>query len=92
MSMEQQELWKLVFATPIKESDNAHQGAVDGLFNLVVEPLKKLRGNQEQAVTEAKLVWSTLHGICILKHDLKLDVHGEADPYILSEKFLERFL
>ncbi|ADE54859.1 TetR/AcrR family transcriptional regulator [Coraliomargarita akajimensis] len=88
------ELWKLLFAAPINNDKLSQdfRDAVHKVFDPVTEALLPISGNPTAARKDAKIIWSTLHGICLLHLSNKLDV-TEADPTEdLIERFLDRFL
>ncbi|MEM8866777.1 MAG: WHG domain-containing protein [Verrucomicrobiota bacterium] len=86
------ELWALCFATPNKTSSEAHQAAVEEVFHPVTAALAPISGGTKAARQDAKILWSTLHGICLLQETGKLDV-AENDPAeALVKRFLDQFL
>lgn len=81
-------LWMLLFATPITIKSQDYSQAIHQVFDQVVETIRPLCSNKNTARQDAKIVWSTLHGICLLQQNDKLNV-TEADS---SEALLRRFL
>lgn len=89
---EQANLWTLLFATPLKSDSNAYAQAVHRIFDQVAEALRPLSGSAKAARQDAKILWSTLHGICLLKEHGKLDVSTTDAPEELVKRFLDQFL
>ncbi len=81
-------LWTLLFATPIQHDSEDYRTAIHLVFDQVTEVLLPISKNNKVARQNAKILWSTLHGICLLRSSGKLDV-SEADP---SEELVKRFL
>ena len=85
-------LWTLLFATPITiKSDSYHQ-AIHGVFDQVVETIRPLSSNKNTARQDAKIIWSTLHGICMLQQNGKLNVTEPDSSEALLKRFLNQFL
>jgi len=84
----QPHLWTLCFATPLKALTDEFHEAVHAVFDPASEALLPLSGSPANARRDAKLLWATLHGICLLQDSGKLDV-GEPDP---ADELVKRFL
>jgi len=88
----QPHLWSLLFATPITYESEAYSAAIHKVFDQVTAAIRPLSESDASARQDAKIIWSTLHGICLLQQSGKLDV-TEADPaQALVARFLEQFL
>lgn len=85
-------LWTLLFATPLNSDTEAYREAVHRIFDQVAEALKPLSGSAKAARQDAKILWSTLHGICLLNEHGKLDVSTTDAPEELVKRFLDQFL
>ncbi|MEM1224015.1 MAG: TetR/AcrR family transcriptional regulator [Verrucomicrobiota bacterium] len=86
------ELWALCFATPLRSLNEDYHQAVHKVFDPVAEALLPISGDPQAARQDAKVLWSTLHGICLLQQTGKLNV-AETDPAeILVKRFLDQFL
>lgn len=83
-------LWNLLFATPIKSEAHSedYHTAVHKVFDPVIDTMLPISRSLKAARQDVKIIWSTLHGICLLQQSNKLDV-DEADP---AEELVERFL
>lgn len=81
-------LWSLLFATPVDSEDESYHLAIHKVFDQVTAAIRPISGNEVAARQDAKIIWSTLHGICLLRQNGKLDV-TEVDP---AEQLIERFL
>ena len=88
------QLWKLLFATPIaRESLNEdYHRAAHEVFHPVTETLLPVSGSEEAARQDTKIIWSTLHGICLLQQNHKLDVAENDTAEVLVDRFLSNFL
>lgn len=85
------ELCTLLFATP----HHAPAESVHAVFGQVTAAIRPIRRTDDLARQDAKIIWSTLHGICLLHHHGKLDVattESPDTPEQLVQRFLNRFL
>ena len=85
-------LWTLLFATPITSQSDAYHQAIHQVFDQVVETIRPLCSNKNTARQDAKIIWSTLHGICLLQQNGKLNVTESDNSEILIKRFLNQFL
>ncbi|CAA6676731.1 MULTISPECIES: TetR/AcrR family transcriptional regulator [unclassified Lentimonas] len=85
-------LWMLLFATPITIKSVDYSQAIHEVFDQVVETIRPLCSNKNTARQDAKIVWSTLHGICMLQQNGKLNVTEADSSEILIRRFLNQFL
>jgi AcrR family transcriptional regulator len=85
-------LWTLLFATPIHIKSESYSRAIHQVFDQVVETIRPLCSHPNTARQDAKIIWSTLHGICLLQQNGKLDVTEADSAEVLIERFLQRFL
>jgi AcrR family transcriptional regulator len=85
-------LWSLLFAVPIKHHSNAYNEAIHSIFDQVTEAMAPLSGSPTLARQKAKILWSTLHGICLLQQNNKLKVRENDSPEELVAVFLDQFL
>lgn len=81
-------LWSLLFATPLKHNSESYSQAIHEVFDQVTEVMLPFSQSKKAARQNTKVLWSTLHGICLLRSTNKLDV-GEADT---TEDLVKRFL
>jgi len=88
---EQPHLWTLLFATPQKKLSEDYSRSVHAVFDQVVEAILPLSGSPGNARKDAKIIWSTLHGICLLQQNNKLDVTQIDSPELLVKRFLAQF-
>lgn len=85
-------LWSLLFAVPIDHQSEEYHLAIHRIFDPIVAAFQNLSQNPDEARQKAKVLWSTLHGICLLQQSGKLNV-SEADPAeTLVATFLDQFL
>jgi len=87
------ELWKLLFATPIQNESitEEYSKMVHQVFDPVVETLLPISGSRKAARQDAKIIWSTLHGVCLLQQSDKLDVSEADSAEDLIGRFLDQF-
>jgi AcrR family transcriptional regulator len=85
-------LWTLLFAWQVDHASDAYSAAIHRVFDLVVAALLPLSTGRAAACRDAKIVWSTLHGICLLQHSGKLDITVADSPELLVKRFLRSFL
>lgn len=81
-------LWSLLFAMPIKHQSEHYSAAIHLVFDQVIEAMKPFGKSRKAARQNAKILWSTLHGICLLRATQKLDI-GKPDS---AEELVKRFL
>ncbi len=81
-------LWSLLFATPIQSNSEAYHQAIHAVFDQVAEAMLPISLSPKAARQNAKILWSTLHGICLLREHGKLDVK-QSDP---TEDLVKHFL
>lgn len=92
IQQEQPALWTLLFATPISIQSDAYSQAIHQVFDQVVETIRPLCSNKNTARQDAKIIWSTLHGICLLQQNGKLNVTAPDSSAVLLKRFLNQFL
>lgn len=88
------QLWKLLFATPIHRDslDEDYHRATHKVFDPVTATLLPLSQNEAAARQDTKIIWSTLHGICLLQQNKKLDVTETDSAEALVDRFLHNYL
>ena len=91
-----QKLWQLLFEYQ-RGDDQAtpdwDQEKIQRLFLLVEEnlrPLKKLP--HEERIQAAAVLWSGVHGICILNHSQRLQLSGSGSPKALVQSLISNHL
>lgn len=87
-------LWQLLFATPIDDenlNDDFHT-AVHRVFDPITDTLLPISRSLKAARRDAKIIWSTLHGICLLQQSNKLNISEYDSPEDLIQRFLQNFL
>ena len=89
---QQRSLWMLIFTMPSAEETPAYTEAVHQIFDQVTETILPLSNDQNTARKDAKIIWSTLHGICLLQQNDKLDIAETDSAQSLIEHFLKLFL
>lgn len=92
IQQEQPALWMLLFATPITIKSDTYGQAIHQVFDQVVETIRPLCSNKNTARQDAKIIWSTLHGICLLQQNGKLNVTESDSSAVLLKRFLNQFL
>lgn len=86
------QLWSLLFATPIEHKSEAYSYAVHQIFDQVTEVMQPLSENPTEARQKAKVLWATLHGVCLLDQSRKLNVGEEDSPETLINSYLDQLL
>jgi AcrR family transcriptional regulator len=92
IQQEQPALWTLLFATPITIKSDTYGQAIHHVFDQVVETIRPLCSNKNSARQDAKIIWATLHGICLLQQNGKLNVTEPDTSAVLLKRFLNQFL
>jgi len=85
-------LWSLLFAVPVDYHSEDYHQAIHRIFDQVVEAVRPLSANADIARRKAKVLWSALHGICLLQQSGKLNVSEDDPAEELVATFLEQFL
>lgn len=85
-------LWSLLFATPLDYHSEAYHEAIHRIFDQVVDATRPLTLDPDAARRKAKVLWATLHGICLLQSSGKLNVSEEDSTEELVAEFLNPFL
>ena len=89
---EKPQLWSLLFAVPLKNNSEAYQQAIHQIFDQVTAAMEPLCESTTVARRKAKVLWSTLHGICLLQQSGKLNVREDDTKEELVEEFLKQLL
>lgn len=89
---EEPNLWTLLFAIPVDYHSEDYHAAIHRVFDPIVEAFQPLSRNSEEARKKAKVLWSTLHGICLLHQSGKLNVSENDSAEELVATFLDQFL
>ncbi|PXA04943.1 hypothetical protein DDZ13_02975 [Coraliomargarita sinensis] len=85
-------LWSLLFAVPVDHHSEAYHQAIHRIFDQVVQAVRPLSSDKGTARRKAKVLWSGLHGICLLNQSGKLNVRENDAASVLVATFLEQFL
>lgn len=85
-------LWTLAFATPLGMKTESYHQAVHRVFDQVTEAIAPLSESPTAARQDAKIIWSTLHGICLLQQSGKLNITEQDSLETLVKRFLRHFL
>lgn len=89
---EEPQLWSLLFAVPVDHHSEAYHQAIHEIFDQVTEAMLPLSDSPTLARQKAKVLWSTLHGICLLQQSGKLNVSENDSSEALVAIFLDQFL
>jgi AcrR family transcriptional regulator len=84
-------LWALLFATPIHNESETYKRAIHLVFDQVTEAMLEISGSPKAARQNAKILWSTLHGICLLRSSGKLDITESDSSEALVKHFLKQY-
>ena len=85
-------LWSLLFANPLDYHSQTYHQAIHRIFDQVVAATRPLTTDPAAARRKAKLLWATLHGICLLQQSGKLNVSEADATEELVAEFLKPFL
>ncbi len=88
------ELWQLLFATPINKDalNEAYHNAAYKTHDLFTDALLPISRSIKAARQDAKIIWSTLHGICLRQQSDSLKVSEANQIEELIDRFLTQFL
>lgn len=89
---ESPELWSLLFAVPVDHHSEDYHRAIYAIFDQVTEAMTPTSASPTEARRKAKILWSTLHGICLLQRSGKLNVREADSSQDLVAQFLDQFI
>jgi hypothetical protein len=85
-------LWSLLFAVPVDHHSEDYHRAIYAIFDQVAEAMAPISASPTEARRKAKILWSTLHGICLLQRSGKLNVREADSSQELVAQFLNQFI
>ena len=65
---------------------------VEKLFSITESLLSEFISKKSEALKHAKVIWASIHGICVLSLTQKLNVAGTASVEILTNSLIENYL
>ena len=65
---------------------------IENLFSIVEGLLSEFISKKSEALKHAKVIWASIHGICVLSLTQKLNVAGTASVEILTDSLIENYL
>ena len=65
---------------------------IEKLFSIVESLLSEFISKKSEALKHAKVIWASIHGICVLSLTQKLNVVGTASVEILTDSLIENYL
>ena len=69
-----------------------YQERIQGLFEVVEKILSEFIDQKSEALQHAKVIWASIHGICVLNLTKKLNVAGAASAEVLTDSLIENYL
>ena len=87
-------LWQLLFNSPFhkKALDKSYRTATRKILYLIADALLPFSRSRKAAYQDAKIIWSTLQGLCLRQQDENA-IASEKDPIeTLVDRFLTQFL
>jgi|JI10StandDraft_1071094.scaffolds.fasta_scaffold549330_2 AcrR family transcriptional regulator len=96
-SQESFNAWSLLFEYQFDDKTQFprwYQPKVDSLLGIVANSLKDLSGKCSPEKTKESIIviWSSIHGICILSNRGKLNKTGASDPKSLIDNLIDNYL
>lgn len=96
-SQESFNAWSLLFEYQFDDKTQFprwYQPKVDSLLGIVANSLKELsiKCSPEKAKESIIVIWSSIHGICILSNRGKLNKTGASDPKSLIDNLIDNYL
>lgn len=88
---EDPQLWTLLFAHKIDYTGEDYTHAIHTAFEYLLKIFKSSQISNEQARKDAKIFWATMHGLCLLHRDGKLDVAEAETIEDLCDRLLDRY-
>lgn len=89
---ESPDLWSLLFAVPVDHHSEDYHRAIYAIFDQVAGAVTPISASPTEARRRAKILWSTLHGICLLQRSGKLNVREADSSQELVAQFLNQFI
>lgn len=96
-SYENNNLWRILFEQhyPRKEAEGLPEWYTDKInktFSLVEGVIKPVISNQSELSVQTKVLWATMHGICMLALAGNMTDHKISNAKILTDNFLKTFI
>lgn len=87
--------WSALFeyVTPLElELPEWYNQEIEKLFGIVESILVKFIDKKLDALKHAKIIWASIHGICILSLTQKLNITGNDSMEVLADCMIENYL
>jgi AcrR family transcriptional regulator len=65
---------------------------IENLFSIVEGLLSEFISKKSEALKHAKVIWASIHGICVLSLTQKLNVAGTESVEVLTDSLIENYL
>lgn len=65
---------------------------VEELFSIIEGILSEFISKKSEALKHAKVIWASIHGICVLSVRQKINVAGTASVEVLANSLIENYL
>lgn len=65
---------------------------IEGLFSIFENLLSEFISKRSEALKHAKVIWASIHGICVLSLTQKLNVVGAQSVEVLTDSLIENYL
>ncbi|WP_111657804.1 TetR/AcrR family transcriptional regulator [Isoalcanivorax indicus] len=97
LAQEQAPLWQMVFSHRMQRAapvPDWYRQRTAALFSRVEAQMARLcPGRDTDAVhVAARTLWSSVHGVCVLAVEDKLDVAGDVDPAAMLDSLIHHYL
>lgn len=93
-SREHHNLWSTLFDYHIEQEaiPEWYMKRLENIFSMLEDILLQEMMNPSEAKRAAQILWSGIHGICVLHHTRKLDLMKTHSADVLASSFIDTFM
>lgn len=95
LSRVHEHLWTFLFtfqAGPRQKAPDWYNEKIELVFRLIEQGLAPYTSSKKQARAAARIIWSSIHGMCVLSLTGKLQMVGAEEPAVMASQFLKTYL
>lgn len=95
LSRSHEHLWTFLFtfqAGPREKAPEWYQEKIALVFSQIERALAPYTSSKKKAREAARIIWSSIHGMCVLSLTGKLQMVGAETPEVMATQFLKTYL
>lgn len=95
LSRSHEHLWSFLFtfqAGPRQKAPDWYNEKIELVFRQIELALAPYTSSKKQAREAARIIWSSVHGMCVLSLTGKLQMVGAETPEVMATQFLKTYL